>query len=482
MLLAVSLKSLGGRAVLESGCCYMCSITVFVLKQRRCQMTACHCRICPASVFRAPCCFSTTGPANASPEPSSLRAWIPSALQQSSSSSGHHHTSTSGSSPREKRMMTTSLSWPGDQGGGRNPQQVENLSELIKAIQCVFSYDKLSCMFSSTGILWDSLPDELLLRIFSCLHLQDLLRISVVCQRWHRLVFDESLWYSVDLAGLTHMGPALQQVLKTGVRRLRCPRAFVEELHFTATDPLQIVQMDLSSSIIPTTALESIICHCRLLEYLSLEGLQLSDNIICSLAKNPNLLQLNLSGCSAFTAPVVADMLKSCSSIEQLNISWCSFNNDHVKSVANNLSPSVTHLNLSGYRESLTLDDVKVLVERCPHIETLDLSDSTLLMADVFPVLKQLKCLRHLSLSRCYHIHLAALTDLGKLFPALGLLDVFGLVQDSHLPSLKKEMPHVSINSRLFSSVARPMPASRVVSSSSEHTMWNRQCRLRFRL
>lgn len=37
-------------------------------------------------------------------------------------------------------------------------------------------------------------------------------------------------------------------------------------------------------------------------------------------------------------------------------------------------------------------------------------SDSTLLMADSFPVLKQLKRLQHLSLSRCYHIHLAALT------------------------------------------------------------------------
>ncbi len=37
-------------------------------------------------------------------------------------------------------------------------------------------------------------------------------------------------------------------------------------------------------------------------------------------------------------------------------------------------------------------------------------SDSTRLMADSFPVLKQLKNLLHLSLSRCYHIHLAALT------------------------------------------------------------------------
>lgn len=83
------------------------------------------------------------------------------------------------------------------------------------------------------GISWDYLPDELVLRIYFCLSLQDLLRVSVVCKRWHRLAFDESLWHSVDLDGLTHMGPALHQVLKTGVRRLRCPRAFVEELHLS---------------------------------------------------------------------------------------------------------------------------------------------------------------------------------------------------------------------------------------------------------
>lgn len=43
---------------------------------------------------------------------------------------------------------------------------------------------------------------------------------------------------------------------------------------------LQLVQMDMSNSTIPTPALESIIGGCRLLEYLSLEGLQLSDAII----------------------------------------------------------------------------------------------------------------------------------------------------------------------------------------------------------
>lgn len=73
-------------------------------------------------------------------------------------------------------------------------------------------------------------------------------------------------------------------------------------------------------------------------------------------------------------------------------------------------------------------------------------------------------------------------SDLGQMFPVLCLLDVFGIVQNSHLPSLKKEMPHVSINSRPFSSIARPTPTSRLPGCLSDRTMWSRRCRLRFKL
>lgn len=339
------------------------------------------------------------------------------------------------------------------------------------------------------GLSWDHLPDELLLKILFCLPLRELLKMSLVCKRWHRLVFDESLWHSVDLEGLIHMGPALQQVLKTGVRRLRCPRAFVDELQFTSTGPIPLVQMDLSSSIIPVLALESIIGSCTELQDLSLEGMQLSDTIVHSLAKNTQVQRLNISGCSGFSAATLEDMLKSCHRIVELNISWCDFTNNHVKSVVHNISPCVTHLNFSGYRENLTLDDVKVLVSRCQYIHTLDLSDSSLLMADSFPVLSQLKYLLHLSLSRCYHIHPAALSDLAKTIPSLVLLDVFGLINESHLPALKKEMPHVSINSMPFSAIARPTPTSkvfrhfrRVYRHLTDCTMWSRNCRLRFKL
>uniref|UniRef100_A0A1A7WY74 S-phase kinase-associated protein 2 n=2 Tax=Iconisemion striatum TaxID=60296 RepID=A0A1A7WY74_9TELE len=327
---------------------------------------------------------------------------------------------------------------------------------------------------STSGVSLDHLPEELLLRIYSCLPLHDLLRVSGVCRRWHRLASDESLWHSVDLEGLTHMGPALQQVLRTRVRRLRCPRAFVEELYLTDSSPLHIVELDLSSSIIPTSALQNIVGRCTLLHHLSLEGLQLSDSIISCLMKNSNLLQLNLSSCSGFSSAALTELLQSCCRLQQLNVSWCSFSRNHVKSVMGHLSPTVSALNLSGYRENLTLDDVKVLVDRCPHIQTLDLSDSTLLMADSFLVLRQLRKLLHLSLSRCYHIHLAALSDLKQMFPTLRFLDIFGLVQENQLSSLKEQLPHISINSRPFSAVARPTPASR-----PDRSMWSRTCRLR---
>lgn len=64
----------------------------------------------------------------------------------------------------------------------------------------------------------------------------------------------------------------------------------------------------------------------------------------------------------------------------------------------------------------------------------------------------------------------------------LCLLDVYGLVQDSQLPALKKETPRICINSRPFSSIARPTPAAVLVGCYSDRVMWNRQCRLRFNL
>ncbi|XP_066568290.1 S-phase kinase-associated protein 2 [Amia ocellicauda] len=326
-----------------------------------------------------------------------------------------------------------------------------------------------------TGFSWENLPDELLLGIFRNFSLVDLLRVSRVCKKWHRLTLDESLWHSVDLVGKAQLGVALSQVLMLGIKALRCPRSCIGEPSFTTTEPLRVKHIDFSSSTVTTPVLEDIIGRCRELQNLSLEGLELSDGILQSLSQNPELVRLNFSGCLGFSSQSLSEMLQNCSRLEELNLSWCDFSSEHIKAVVSTLPASLTQLNLSGYRQNLQMDDVKDLVNRCPNLTDLDLSDSVLLTPDSFQYFQQLSVLEHLALSRCYQIHPAALAEFEK-FPSLKTLEVFGIVQDTYLPILKKGLPHIKINTCCFTTIARPS-----VAGQKNRTMWAIQCRLEYR-
>ncbi|XP_051956569.1 S-phase kinase-associated protein 2-like isoform X1 [Xyrauchen texanus] len=323
---------------------------------------------------------------------------------------------------------------------------------------------------STAGLCWDSLPDELLLSILSHLSLKDLLRTSHVCKRWHRLAFDESLWHSVDLVGKALLDAELGQVLAAGVLRLRCPHTCIGQPSFKSTEKLNVQHMDLSGCTVETSVLEDILSRCIHLQNLSLEGLVLSDSIIHYLSQNPELVRLNLCGCSGFLSESLAEMLKLCTRLEEINVSWCDFKGLHVQAIANHIPSSITQLNISGYRQNLSMEEVKSIVERCPDLTNLDLSDSILVTTDIFPVLQQLNSLKHLALSRCYQIHPASLVDFEK-FPNLQTLEVFGLIQDSYLPILSKGLPHIQINTLPFSTIARPSSSVR-----KDHTLWGMHC------
>ena len=73
------------------------------------------------------------------------------------------------------------------------------------------------------GVSQDSLPDELLLGIFSCLYLPELLNISSVCKRWCHLVFDEFLWRTVDLMGRNLYPDVVGRLLPRGMVAFCCP-------------------------------------------------------------------------------------------------------------------------------------------------------------------------------------------------------------------------------------------------------------------
>ncbi|XP_023799686.1 S-phase kinase-associated protein 2 isoform X1 [Cyanistes caeruleus] len=347
-----------------------------------------------------------------------------------------------------------------------------------------------------SGISLDALPDELLLAIFAYLPLKNLLKVSMICKRWHRLSFDESLWQTLDLTGGNLLPGVLGQLLPAGVTVFRCPRSCIGDPLFKTSNLLKIQHLDLSNCTVSAADLHSILCLCEKLQNLSLEGLVLSDNIINSIARNPNLIRLNLCGCSGFSADALELMLSSCSMLEELNLSWCEFTAIHVKAAVNHVTSKVTQLNLSGYRENLQIADVKTLVGRCPLLVHLDLSDSMMLKPECFQYFKQLAFLQHLCLSRCYQISPAALVlklqipfqkpewyeELGIKLRELGeirtlkTLQVFGIVTDSSLQLLEEALPDMKINGSHFTSIARP-----TVGNKKSHEIWGIKCRLTLR-
>ncbi|XP_020762051.1 S-phase kinase-associated protein 2 isoform X2 [Odocoileus virginianus] len=275
------------------------------------------------------------------------------------------------------------------------------------------------------GVSWDSLPDELLLGIFSCLCLPELLKVSSVCKRWYHLA------------------------------------------------PFRLQHLDLSNSVIDVATLHGLLSHCSKLQNLSLEGLRLSDPIIDNLAQNTNLLRLNLSGCSGFSESALKTLLSSCSRLDELNLSWCyDFTEKHVQVAVAHVSETITQLNLSGYRKNLQRSDVSTLVGRCRNLVHLDLSDSVMLKNDCFPEFYQLNYLQHLSLSRCYDIIPETLLELGEI-PTLKTLQVFGIVPDGTLQLLKEALPHLQINCSHFTTIARP-----TIGNKKNQEIWGIKCRL----
>ena len=62
--------------------------------------------------------------------------------------------------------------------------------------------DGESCDYASPAghtTSWQHAPDNVLLKIFSFLHCQELLRASCVCKMWHRIAHDDFLWKDLTL-------------------------------------------------------------------------------------------------------------------------------------------------------------------------------------------------------------------------------------------------------------------------------------------
>ena len=115
------------------------------------------------------------------------------------------------------------------------------------------------------------MPDEVQLKIFKFLEIEDLIRCAQVSKRTRRICHDESIWKKVNL------------------NKKLVPSEFIEKYN--------VKYLNLSNCLAEKGVLEKLICSCQSLQKLSLTNLMLSSDAM----KNLNHQKLQTLDLTTFT-------------------------------------------------------------------------------------------------------------------------------------------------------------------------------------
>ncbi|XP_015430317.1 PREDICTED: S-phase kinase-associated protein 2-like isoform X2 [Dufourea novaeangliae] len=308
---------------------------------------------------------------------------------------------------------------------------------------------------------FNKLSDEMILMILKWLPKKCLVRSMLVCKRWCQIARDEALWSRLDLGGKVLSEGTLGHILPRGVQILRLAQAEIADPVFLENSEVftdgyvsKLQYLDLSMAVLSPDGLAMLLSKCKYLKKLSLEKCIVSRSCCKAISENSDLEILNLTMCDGMDVECLRDLMKL-KNLNAVNMSWCSLDTESMTLLCKSLPPSVTRLNIGGCRKTMTDDNVKDLVNSCPDMVELDLSDCTMLTMNTVRNLLDLTKIEHLSLSRCYGIPPSTYLTLAYM-PSLLYLDIFGLMSEPILKTLQVTCGETQLNKFLYSSVARP--------------------------
>lgn len=355
---------------------------------------------------------------------------------------------------------------------------------------------------------FDLLSDEIVIKILEFLPPTMLLNgFALTCKRLRNICYDDTFWKRVDLGGKKFGPGQAGKIMLRGTKILRMAKAIVQpplflndaekydNQHFLVKSisasmcetcvlsnthgssmELKLNYLDLSSSTIEETCLESLFEKCYNLKKVSLENCKLNDKILYFLAKNKNLEVLNLTmavGITACGLNFLAQGLQN--TLMDLNFSWIGMTEDMMDEaleLLDNNSQTLRSLNIAGCKEVLTVDRLHFIIDNCSNIEELDISDAKALTSPSIEMIAwHLKHIKGLSASRCYGIAPLDFLELKKCAD-LKYLDVFGGMSEPASMELMEVLKPVKINKRKFSFIARPTVGTRCTSIWNEKTRY----------
>ncbi|XP_077283016.1 S-phase kinase-associated protein 2 [Arctopsyche grandis] len=328
----------------------------------------------------------------------------------------------------------------------------DSLPDTCASISCQDNENAFSKLF-----------DEDVLSIFQWLPKKTLVRCMLVCKRWYRLSLNSRLWSRVCLCGVLPSGviPNLMSrhpiVLRLANAQIVAP---VIPCNITPPSVWRVQYLDLSAASVTPSCLAKILNLCPSLLRLSLEGLSMSEAASVALGHLKQLKVLNLALATGLGIEG-AKSISSLASLEALNVAWTGLDSEAMDVLCNGLSSTIQRLNLSGFRKTLTERLVAVVVSRCPNLVELDLSDCVMMGEGLMPILRSVRKLEHLAISRCNRLSMADIAQLNH-FSSLLCVDVFGLVTTPYnLSGLQTILPKIQLNQYVHSAIARPTVGNR---------------------
>ena len=295
----------------------------------------------------------------------------------------------------------------------------------------------------------ESLPDELLLKIFSYMNMQELLQYGQVSKRIRAICSDKSFWEDTYVVKKKVKAEFIKFILDRNCNLLVIDKTVIDGcVKLNKTSELAYLSLFCCNLDATKNFYHEILNSCCSLESLRMNSMKHSSNIVLqNLCKRneKTLFSLDLAECQWISKNSLLVISKHCTELTQIDFRSTNISQDAMDIFVSALSPNVETVCLACNGETMTDRLIEILVSRCNKITEFDLDDAMLLTdASITSIIKHLKqSLRYLDLSHCPKISFEKVLEL-KSMPKLRILK-YGF-KSWHTMVLRKKLPHLKVN------------------------------------
>ncbi|CAK7567750.1 MAG: hypothetical protein SEPTF4163_005718 [Sporothrix epigloea] len=267
--------------------------------------------------------------------------------------------------------------------------------------------------------LWDSLPHEVQVHTFRQLQPKEIIRVSRVNKKFHKLCFDGQLWTTFDASEFYQEIP-----VKALAKIMISAGPFVKDLNLRGCIQMESYQ----DALLMASA-------CNNLVNANLEGAFIeSEKVEELLRRNQKLAHINLTGLTCVYNETCFTLAEHCTQLELLNLSWCRNTTAIGVQTVLRSCPKLRDLRVGEVTGFDSLEVAKTFfetnrLERLVMSGCCDLTDSSLkaMLHGIDPQIDLLtdrpvvppRHLRHLDLSRCTRLTDRGVASLGYCVPNL---------------------------------------------------------------